>query len=449
MHSSQLRFDYNSQYRSALAIILAGGRGTRLSELTRWRVKPAVPFGGKYRIIDFTLSNCINSGIRKMAVLTQYKSQSLIRHISRGWSFLNPEFGEFIETIPAQKRNRDEWYQGTADAVYQNMDFILKHAPEHTIILGGDHIYKMDYNRLLSFHIKNRAEITVASIEAPIAEGASFGVIGVDENYQVTRFEEKPLQPTPLPDNKNACLASMGIYVFNTDLLLELLMQDSLNPASTHDFGHDILPCAMNSNRVFAWSFRDTATEEPGYWRDVGTVDAYYQANMDLISVTPELNLYEREWPIRSTLLQHPPAKFVFNDDGRRGMAVDSMVSEGSIVSGAYVKNSLISTNVYIKDSVVEDSVVLPDVAIHSGCRVQNAIIDKYCVLPEGLIVGEDPEKDSRRFHVTSDGKVLVTPEMLKSLRDPQKLPVKQYLPNRVKLDMQFPVSNEVGERVN
>lgn len=448
MYNSHRNYNYNSQNRSALAMILAGGRGTRLEDLTRWRVKPAVPFGGKYRIIDFTLSNCINSGVRKMAVLTQYKSQSLIRHLNRGWGFLNPEFGEFIEVIPAQKRNKEDWFQGTADAVYQNMDFILKHTPEHTIILGGDHIYKMDYNKLLSFHVRNHAEITIASIETPINEGSSFGIIGADKNYQVTRFEEKPPRPAPLPYNNNMCLASMGIYVFNTDLLMELLIQDAADTSSSHDFGKDILPKAMKTNRVFTWPFRDNATDEPGYWKDVGTVDSYYKANMDLIQVTPELNLYEREWPVRSSLLQHPPAKFVFNDDGRRGMAVDSMISEGSIVSGAYVKDSLISTNVYVMDSRIDKSVILPDVVVHPNCRIQNAIIDKYSVIPEGMVIGVNPEMDRKWFHVTPEGNVLVTPEMLKARQYKNKTHEKQYMATRLKLDMQFPVTKKVSEPV-
>lgn len=439
MFNSNKGFDLNSQPRSVLAMILAGGRGTRLAELTKWRVKPAVPFGGKYRIIDFTLSNCINSGIRRMGVLTQYKSQSLLRHIYRGWNFLNPEFGEFVEVIPAQQRNKDEWYEGTADAVYQNIDFIVNHSPEYTIILGGDHIYKMDYNKMLNFHISNSAEITVASIETPSEKCSSFGVMCVDENFQIFRFEEKPTNPTTLPGKPDCCLASMGIYIFNTNLLIKLLMEDAIDPVTKHDFGNDIIPKALNSNRVFAWLFRSSNNnDKPGYWRDVGTVDSYWETNMDLVSITPELNLYEKEWPIRSSLIQHPPAKFVFNDEGRRGMSVDSLVSEGSIISGSHVQNSLISSNVYIMDSKVEKSVVLPDVIIHPRSYIKNAIIDKYCVIPEGTIVGNDLEEDRKWFHVTPEGIVLVTPEMLKNQQLRKQQSANQFLARRLVLDFEL-----------
>ncbi len=443
MFKPSQRLNFDPQVRSVLAMVLAGGRGSRLADLTKWRVKPAVPFGGKYRIIDFALSNCINSGFRRIGVLTQYKSQSLLRHIYRGWNFLNPEFGEFVEVIPAQKRNKDEWYQGTADAIYQNIDLIVKHSPEYTVILGGDHIYKMDYTDLLNFHISNNADITVANIETPKKESSAFGVMCVDENYQIFRFEEKPPNPTTLPGKPDFCLTSMGIYIFNTDLLINLLTEDSTDPDSTHDFGNDIIPKALKSNRVFAWPFRNSDNDKPGYWRDVGTVDSYWEANMDLVSVTPELNLYEGEWPIRSSLVQHPPAKFVFNDEGRRGMSVDSLVSEGSIISGSHVQNSLISSNVYIMDSKVKKSVVLPDVIIHPRSHISNAIIDKYCVIPEGTIIGNDLEEDRQWFHVTPEGIVLVTPEMLNNKELEKRQASGQTLARRLMLDFENPEKNQ------
>lgn len=400
--------------RHTLALVLAGGRGARLMGLTDWRVKPAVHFGGKFRIIDFALSNCINSDIRRIGVLTQYKSQSLIRHIMSGWRILHPELGEFIEIMPAQQRVGDQWYQGTADAIFQNIDIIRRYDPEYVLILCGDHIYKMDYGPMIAYHRTRQAAITIGCIEIARSEASRFGVLSVDEAYRVVRFDEKPDDPVPVPGCDDRALVSMGIYVFNTGFLFEQLIRDADDPTSTHDFGCDIIPGLIHDHNVMAYPFQDANTAHSGYWRDVGTVDSYWQANMELVSVTPELNLYDDEWPIRSALKQYPPAKFVFNDSGRRGMAVDSMVSEGCIISGAYVADSLLFTNVRIHDhSVVRQAVVLPDVVIEPRCRITRAVIDKRCVIPEGTVIGEDHAADAERFYLSPRGVVLVTPEML------------------------------------
>ena len=411
-----LQRNISRDVRRTLALVLAGGRGTRLKNLTTWRVKPAVPFGGKFRIIDFALSNCINSGLRRIAVLTQYKSHSLIRHITHGWAFLHTELGEFIDVMPAQQRITDDWYSGTADAVYQNLDILRRHAPEYVLILAGDHIYKMDYGLMLGFHRSHDADVTVGCIAVPRAEATRFGVMAVDENRRVTRFDEKPAEPAPIPGRPDRALASMGIYLFNADFLFEQLVHDADAPASTHDFGRDLLPALIETHRVLAYPFRNAGAdaEKTVYWRDVGTVDSYWQANMELVQVEPELDLYDREWPIRSTPRQHPPAKFVFNDAGRRGMAVDSMVSMGCIVSGAYVEESLLFHNVRVEEqAVLKRAVVLPDVTVGPGARITRAVLDKRCRIPAGMVIGEDPDADRARFHVSDGGVVLVTPEML------------------------------------
>ncbi len=399
---------------TTLALILAGGRGSRLEHLTLWRAKPAVPFGGKFRIIDFPLSNCVNSGIRRIAILTQYKAHSLISHIQRGWGFMRGEFGEFVELLPAQQRIETSWYTGTADAVYQNLDIIHGHRPKYILILAGDHIYKMDYGRMISFHAMHEADMTVACVEVPLERARAFGVMGVQENLRVTAFAEKPAHPTPLPGRTDAALASMGIYVFNADFLYEQLIKDSDNHSSSHDFGKDIIPSIINKYRVFAYPFRDAETGKCTYWRDVGTVDAFWETHMELIGVTPELNLYDEDWPIWTYQAQLPPAKFVFDDDSRRGMAVDSMVSGGCVISGSQVRHSLLFSNVRVHSySTVQDSVILPDVNIRRHCRLRKVVVDKACEIPEGTVIGENPEDDARRFHVTPDGVVLVTPEML------------------------------------
>ena len=400
--------------RDALALILAGGRGARLKHLTDWRAKPAVPFGGKFRIIDFVLSNCLNSGIRRIGVVTQYKSHSLLRHIQRGWSFLRGEFGEFVEILPAQQRIEAQWYSGTADAVYQNLDIIRLHHPKHVLVLAGDHIYKMDYGPMLAHHVEVNADMTIGCIEVPVAEASGFGVMSAGRDLRITKFSEKPKHPEAMPGKPDVALASMGIYIFNTDFLYEQLIKDADEKNSSHDFGKDIIPSVIDKYRVMAYPFHGAGSNNPGYWRDVGTVDAYWQANIELISVIPELNLYDRDWPIWTYQEQLPPAKFVFDDDDRRGMAVDSMVSGACIISGALVRHSLLFSNVRVEAfSTIKDSVILPDVHIGRGCRITRAVIDKSCDIPDGTVIGEDPLEDARRFHVSERGVVLVTPGML------------------------------------
>ena len=400
--------------RETLALILAGGRGSRLKHLTMWRAKPAVPFGGKFRIIDFPLSNCVNSGIRRIGVLTQYKAHSLIVHIQRGWSFLRGEFGEFVEILPAQQRIETSWYAGTADAVYQNLDIIRGHNPSYVLILAGDHIYKMDYGAMIAHHVEREADLTVGCIEVPLDKARAFGVMSVDDEGRIVRFAEKPEPPEPIPGKPDMALASMGIYVFNTPFLFEQLIKDADLPGSTHDFGRDIIPSVIERYRVIAYPFRDVQGGARAYWRDVGTVDAFWQANLELIGVTPELNLYDKDWPIWTYQEQLPPAKFVFDDPERRGLAVDSMVSGGCVISGATVRHSLLFSNVRVHSyAEVVDAVVLPNVDIGRHARIRRAVIDKGCRIPAGTVIGEDPDEDARRFHVTEGGVVLVTPDML------------------------------------
>jgi glucose-1-phosphate adenylyltransferase len=401
--------------RETLALILAGGRGSRLKHLTQWRAKPATPFGGKFRIIDFPLSNCMNSDIRRMAVLTQYKAHSLILHTQKGWGFLRGEFGEFVELWPAQQRLASSWYQGTADAVYQNLDIMRSHAPEYVLILAGDHIYKMDYGPMIATHVEQQADVTVGCIEVPRARAAGeFGIITVDDKDRVLRFTEKPADPEPLPGREDTTLASMGIYVFNAKFLYEQLIKDADTSTSNHDFGKDIIPSAIGRYRVFAYAFRDVQTGKQNYWRDVGTVDAFWEANIELVGVSPELNLYDEQWPIWTYQAQLPPAKFVFDDDNRRGMAVDSMVSGGCLISGGYVGRSLLFSNVKVHSYAhLEDCVVLPDVDIGRHCRLKKVIIDEGCIIPPGTVIGENLNEDAKRFYVSEGGVVLVTPEML------------------------------------
>ena len=404
----------NRLTRDALALILAGGRGSRLKHLTDWRAKPAVPFGGKFRIIDFVLSNCLNSGIRRIGVVTQYKSHSLLRHIQRGWNFLRGEFGEFVEILPAQQRIEAQWYSGTADAVYQNLDIIRLHHPRYVLVLAGDHIYKMDYGPMLAHHVEVNADMTIGCIEVPVSEASDFGVMSAGSDLRISKFCEKPKHPESIPGRPDMALASMGIYIFNTDFLYEQLIKDADNKKSGHDFGKDIIPSVIDKYRVMAYPFLGAGSNNPGYWRDVGTIDAYWQANIELIGVTPELNLYDRDWPIWTYQEQLPPAKFVFDDEDRRGMAVDSMVSGACIISGALVRHSLLFSNVRVEAfASIKDSVILPDVHIGHGCRITRAVIDKSCDLPDGTIIGEDPVEDARRFHRSEGGVVLVTPAML------------------------------------
>ncbi|MCG6935647.1 MAG: glucose-1-phosphate adenylyltransferase [Proteobacteria bacterium] len=400
--------------RDTLALILAGGRGSRLKQLTMWRAKPAVPFGGKFRIIDFPLSNCINSGIRRIGVLTQYKAHSLIKHIQQGWGHWRGEFGEYVELLPAQQRIATSWYAGTADAVYQNLDILRTHDPAYVLILAGDHIYKMDYGPMLAAHAKTEADLTVGCIEVDLERARAFGVMGVDGDNRIRTFDEKPDQPVPMPDKPDMALASMGIYIFNTAFLYEQLIKDADSPQSTHDFGHDIIPSLIDNYRVFAYPFMDVQSGVQAYWRDVGTVDAFWEANLELIGVTPDLNLYDADWPIWTYQEQAPPAKFVFDDDDRRGMAVDSMVSGGCIISGAKVRHSLLFSNVTVQSySEIEDTVILPKSVIGEGCRIRRAVVDKGCQIPAHTVIGYDNEEDAKKFYVSPGGVVLVTPEML------------------------------------
>ncbi len=405
---------HNRLTRGTVALVMAGGRGDRLKDLTKWRTKPAVPFAGKFRIIDFPLSNCINSGIRRIGVLTQYKAYSLIRHLQQGWNILHPQFGEFLEILPASQRVDSGWYSGTADSVYQNLDILRTHKPKHVLILAGDHVYKMDYSTMLAAHIDRDADMTIGCIEVPVAEASSFGVMAIDENYRITQFHEKPEQPPPMLGNPAVALASMGIYVFSTEFLYEQLIRDADTPTSSHDFGKDIIPWVVEHNAAYAFPFRDPATHQNAYWRDVGTVDAYWRSNLEMIEVTPELNLYDRDWPIWTYQEQLAPAKFVFDDEGRRGLAVNSMVSGGCIISGAEVRRSVLFSSVRVESySQVSDCVVLPEVSIGPSCRLHRVVLDKGCVVPPQTVIGEDLETDQKRFYVSEGGVVLVTPNML------------------------------------
>jgi len=404
--------------RNTLAVIMAGGRGERLKHLTDFRCKPATPFGGKFRIIDFVLSNCVNSGIRRVSVLTQYKAHSLIQHIQRGWGYLRGEFGEFVEIIPAQQQLGEMWYRGTADALYQNLQIIKLHHPRHILVLAGDHIYKMDYGPMLAAHVEKKADITVGVVEVPRAEARSFGVMTVDPDLRIVRFAEKPREPEGIPGREQFALGSMGIYVFRASLLYRLLEEQAQRPDTAHDFGRNIIPEALPHLKVFAYPFQDVQTRVQHYWRDVGTVDAFYEANMELVHVNPELNIYDEQWPIWTYQRQYPPAKFVLDDDGRVGMAVNSMVSGGCIVSGARVDQSLMFSNVRIDErSHIERSVLFPDVRIGAGCTVKRAIIDTAGVVPDGTQIGVDPAADARRFYLSEKGVVLVTRDMLARLR--------------------------------
>lgn len=400
--------------RDTLALVLAGGKGTRLGALTDRRVKPAVPFGGRFRLIDFPLSNCVNSGIRRIGVLTQYKAHSLIKHIQQGWSSFRPDFGEFVELLPAQQRTGEGWYAGTADAVYQNTDIIRSHDPRFVLVLGGDHVYKMDYGALLGLHVQRDADVTVGCVPVPIAQARAFGVMHVDEDGRVTDFVEKPDDPPPMPGHPDLALASMGIYLFGTDYLLERLAVDAARSDSHHDFGRDLIPQAVRDSRVYAYPFRDGLRDEAAYWRDVGDLDAYWSANLELLDLQPELDLYDRLWPIWTLQDQTPPAKFVLDDSTRRGYAVSSMVAGGCIVSGAAIRHSLLFSSVVVDEgSVVDDSVLLPEVRVGRHCRIRRAILDKGCHVPDHIEIGFDAEHDQAHYQVSAGGIVLVTPEMM------------------------------------
>ncbi|MFC7735754.1 glucose-1-phosphate adenylyltransferase [Roseomonas sp. GCM10028921] len=408
--------------RSAMAYVLAGGRGSRLMELTDRRAKPAVFFGAKSRIIDFALSNAINSGIRRIGVATQYKAHSLIRHMQRGWNFLRPERNESFDILPASQRvSETEWYAGTADAVYQNLDIIESYSPRYMVILAGDHVYKMDYEVMLQRHCESGAEVTVACIEVPRMEASAFGVMHVDESDRVISFLEKPAEPPPMPGKPDRALASMGIYVFETRFLAEELRRDAARPESSRDFGKDIIPALVARGTAVAHRFEDSCVrsgdEAESYWRDVGTVDAFWQANIDLTDVVPSLDLYDRDWPIWTNGEVTPPAKFVLDDDGRRGMAVDSLVSGGCIVSGSLVRRSLLFSNVRVRSyGQVEGAVLLPGVVVGRHVRLNKVVVDSGVVLPEGLVVGEDPEEDARRFRRSAGGVCLITQPMIDAL---------------------------------
>jgi len=394
----------------ALVILLAGGAGERLYPLTRDRAKPAVFFGGPYRIIDFTLSNCLNSGLRRIFIATQYKSLSLNRHIRMGWSIVSEELGEFVEILPPQKRVSEHWYQGTADAVYQNLYSIVQENPHHVIVLSGDHVYKMDYARMLRFHKERGAAVTLAAIEISIQEASRFGVLSVDEQDRVTGFIEKSKHAPPIPGSPDLALGSMGIYIFDTDVLLKALEADAARPSS-HDFGKDIIPAVINQLPTYAYRFYDENKKASKYWRDIGTLDAFYDANMDLCGVDPEFNLYDPEWPMRTYQPQAPPAKFVFAEKGRRsGEALDSIISPGCIISGSQVIGSVLCPNVRVHSyGTIEQSMLMPGVRVGRHARIRRAIIDRDVLIPRGAVIGFNPEEDRKRHTVTDLGVVVVT----------------------------------------
>ncbi|GGD99737.1 glucose-1-phosphate adenylyltransferase [Aureimonas endophytica] len=408
--------------RDTMAYVLAGGRGSRLMEMTDTRAKPAVYFGGKTRIIDFALSNALNSGIRRIGVATQYKAHSLIRHLQRGWNFLRPERNESFDVLPASQRvSEDQWYAGTADAVYQNADIIEDYAPKYMIILAGDHIYKMDYEIMLQNHVDSGADVTVGCLEVPRMEATGFGVMHVDETGLITDFIEKPKDPPPMPGRPDYALASMGIYVFETKFLMDQLRRDAADPNSSRDFGKDIIPHIVKHGRAQAHSFNRScvrsAQETDAYWRDVGTVDAYWQANIDLTDVVPPLDIYDRDWPIWTYSEITPPAKFVHDDDGRRGMAISSLVSGDCIISGGALRRSLLFTGVRMHSySQLNHAVVLPHTHIGRGARLSGVVVDRGVQIPDGLVIGEDPDLDAQRFRRTSNGICLVTQPMIDRL---------------------------------
>jgi glucose-1-phosphate adenylyltransferase len=408
--------------KRALTLVLAGGRGSRLKQLTERRAKPAVYFGGKFRIIDFALSNCLNSGIRRIGVVTQYEAHSLLRHLQRGWGFLNSEMNEFVDLLPAQQGLDDEhWYRGTADAVYQNLDIIRGHMPAYIVILAGDHIYKMDYSRMLASHRASGALCTVGCIEVPLADATGFGVMAVNESGAITAFVEKPAQPPPMRDRPDRALASMGIYVFNTAFLYEELERDLADPTSSHDFGKDIIPHVVTQGLAAAFPFSRGCVSDEGqepYWRDVGTIDAYWESNIDLVETAPALNMYDTEWPIWTYQEQLPPAKFVLHGSDRQGGAVQSLVSGGCIISGSTIFRSLLFSKCRVHSwCKVEEAVLLPEVEVSRHARLTRVVVDRGCIIPEGLVVGEDPEDDARRFYRTENGVTLITCDMLMRLR--------------------------------
>jgi glucose-1-phosphate adenylyltransferase len=408
--------------RRTIALVLAGGRGSRLKQLTDRRAKPAVYFGGKFRIIDFALSNCLNSGIRRMAVVTQYKSHSLMRHMQRGWSFLRAELNEMVDLLPAQQRSGEEhWYRGTADAIFQNIDIIRSSRPEYIVILAGDHIYKMDYSLMVKDHVENGAGCTVGCIEVPRSEASAFGVMALGAERKITAFLEKPADPPPMPGQTDVSLASMGIYVFNAEYLYQLLEEDLANPESSHDFGKDVIPRCVAEGRALAHPFSmscvSRSKKDKFYWRDVGPIDAFWAANLDLASTSPELDIYDTDWPIWTHQRQLPPAKFVPDRNGANGVAVNTLISGGCIVSGSHVAQSVLFSEVRVHSFChVEQAVLLPNVTVNRHCRLRRVVVDRNCVLPVGLVVGEDAALDAQRFERTEGGVVLITKDMLSKL---------------------------------
>jgi glucose-1-phosphate adenylyltransferase len=408
--------------RRTIALVLAGGRGSRLKQLTDRRAKPAVFFGGKFRIIDFALSNCLNSNIRRIAVLTQYKAHSLLRHLQMGWSFLRPEMNEFLDLLPAQQRlDEATWYRGTADAVFQNFDILRGARPEFFVVLAGDHIYKMDYSNMLADMRRRGADCIVACVEVPIEQASDFGVMAVDESMRILSFLEKPRSPPSVPGKPTHALASMGIYAFSANFLYEELQRDHDDPASSHDFGKDVIPHLVDVGLAVAHRFEDscvmTTPDAEPYWRDVGTIDAYWAANLDLVTPVPQLDIYDRNWPIWTYQQQLPPAKFVFDDEDRRGVAVDSMVSGGCIVSGARVSRSLLFSSVRVNSYArLCEAVLLPEVEVGRYARLNKVVVDRGCRIPEGLVVGEDPELDARRFYCSDGGVALISADRLAAL---------------------------------
>src|SRR5688572_4979241 len=400
-------------FDDVLVILLAGGAGERLYPLTKERAKPAVYFGGPYRIVDFTLSNCINSGFRHIFIATQYKSLSLNRHIRMGWNVVSEELGEFIEILPPQKRVGEHWYLGTADAVYQNLYSIAREAPSHVVVLAGDHVYKMDYSKMLRFHQQHQADATLASIEIPVSDSSRFGIVSVDEAERVIGFQEKPATPVPVPGAPDVALASMGIYIFRADVLVRALEEDASRADSDHDFGKNIIPSLIRSSPVYCYRFYDENKKAAKYWRDIGTLDAYFEASMDLCQVNPEFNLYDPEWPLRTYQPQAPPAKFVFAEQGSRcGQALDSIISGGCIVSGSRVSGSILCPNVRVHSFCeIEQSILMPGVRVGRHARIRRAIIDRDVLIPRGALIGFDSEEDRRRHTVTDGGIVVVTAE--------------------------------------
>lgn len=395
------------KYKNIITFVLAGGKGERLYPLTKDRAKPAVPFGGSYRIIDFTLSNAINSGLKKIYVLTQYKSFSLQRHIREGWNILSKELGEFIEIVPAQQRMGEDWYLGTADAIFQNIYILEQEKPEYVLILSGDHVYKMDYTKMIDFHIEKKADLTIASFEVPREEASRFGVLRIDRENKIIDFVEKPSEPFTLPSNPSISLISMGIYIFKTEILVKRLIEDAKNTNSSHDFGKDVIPMMIKKDNVFAYRFIDEKNKESRYWRDIGTIDAYYQANMELLEIEPVLNLYDRNWPIMTYKPQSPPAKIVFL--GKNIEILNSLISDGCIISGSSIYNSVISPNVKIeKWTEIFDSIIMNNVFIGENCKIKRTIIDKNVIIPDNTIIGYDISEDRKKFFVTESDIVVI-----------------------------------------